>query len=155
MTPHAETVDHAMLQRLHAAGVVTDALLVADPEGWACVVQVRRTHYPLAAKRGGVRHWSRMDSAARYLHQLGIVEFRVDARELDAAAAAKVARPDASEKLKRAHEAAAHDAWVREQVQAAIDEADSPDAVWYSHEEVEAEFAKRRAQTRQRLADNA
>lgn len=155
MTSQAETVDHATLRRMHAAGVVTEATLVADPEGWACIIQVRQTQYPLTAKRGGIRHWSHMDSAARYLRQLGITAFRVDARELNAAGGTRVTRPDASAKLKRAHEVAAYDAWFREQVQTALDEADSPDAVWYSHEEVEAEFAERRAKARQRLADKA
>lgn len=154
--PQSETVDHATLRRLHAAGVVSDTTLVAEPDGWSCVIQVRRTQYPLATKRGGVRHWSRMESAARYLHRLGIMQFHVDARALDdMAASTKATRPDARAKLKRAHEAAAYDAWFREQVQAAVDEADSPGAVWHAHEEVEAEFAERRAQTRQRLANQA
>lgn len=151
MTRHNETVDHATLQRMHAAGVVTDALLVAEPGGWACVVQVRRTQYPLVAKRGGVRHWSKMESAARYLRQLGIAEFRVDARNMPEATTARAARPDASARLTHAHEAAAYDAWFREQVQAAITEADSPDAVWYTHDEVEAEFAERRRQLREQI----
>lgn len=155
MTRLTETVDHATLARMHAAGVVTDALLVAEPEGWACVVQVRRTQYPLVAKRGGVRHWSRMESAARYLGKLGIAQFRVDARALDSATKAKASRPDAAAKLKGAHEAAAYDAWFRDQVQVAIDQADSADAVWYTQEKVEAEFAQRRAKTRKRLAASA
>lgn len=138
-----ESIDHITLTRMHAAGVVTDALLVAEPQGWACVVQVRRTQYPLVAKRGGVRHWAKMESAARYLQKLGIAEFRVDARNLDAAAAVKTTRPDASSKLKAAHEAAAYDAWFREQVQIGLDEADSPDAVWYTHDEVMAEAEAR------------
>ncbi|MDA3919430.1 MAG: hypothetical protein PF501_01925 [Salinisphaera sp.] len=86
MNPPSDTVDHATLQRMNATGVVTGALLVAEPDGWACVIQVRRTHYPLVAKRGGVRHWSKMESATRYLRQLGITEFRVDARRPHSAA---------------------------------------------------------------------
>lgn len=151
MTRPDQTVDHATLKRMNDAGVVTDALLVAEPEGWACVVQVRRTRYPLVAKRGGVRHWSKMESAARYLRQLGIAEFRVDARHMPDTAAARAARPDASARLTHAHEAAAYDTWFRDQVQAAISEADAPDAVWYTHDEIETEFAERRRQLRKQI----
>lgn len=151
MTRHDETVDHAILQRMQAAGIVTDALLVAEPEGWACVVQVRRTQCSLVAKRGGVRHWSKMESAARYLRQLGIAEFRVDARHMPETAVARAARPDARARLTHAHEAAAYDTWFREQVQAAIAEADAPDAVWYTHDEIETEFAERRRQLSEQI----
>lgn len=54
-----------------------------------------------------------------------------------------------------APDAVAYDAWFREQVQAAIGEAESAGAVWYSQEEVEAEFAQRRAKTHKRLAGQA
>ena len=53
-------------------------------------------------------------------------------------------RPDRAETLKRAHEAAEHDAWFREQVQLALDEADQPDAVYIPHEVVKSEWAERR-----------
>ena len=49
-------------------------------------------------------------------------------------------RPDRAETLKRAHEAAEHDAWFREQVQLALDEADQADAVFIPHEVVMAEL---------------
>ncbi|WP_446662251.1 antitoxin PaaA2 family protein, partial [Escherichia coli] len=49
-------------------------------------------------------------------------------------------RPDRAEALKRAHEAAAYDAWFREQVQAAID--DPRPAL--SHEEAKSLFAARK-----------
>ena len=49
-------------------------------------------------------------------------------------------RPDRAETLKRVHEAAEHDAWFREQVQLALDEADQPDAVFIPHEVVMAEL---------------
>ncbi|WNV04073.1 hypothetical protein RP726_16865 [Candidatus Methylospira mobilis] len=43
--------------------------------------------------------------------------------------------------MKKAHEAAEYDKWFREQVELAIKEADAPDAVWISHEEVEKDMA--------------
>ncbi|QFY42861.1 hypothetical protein F6R98_09750 [Candidatus Methylospira mobilis] len=47
----------------------------------------------------------------------------------------------ASEHMKKAHEAAEYDKWFREQVELAIKEADAPDAVWISHEEVKKDMA--------------
>lgn len=57
---------------------------------------------------------------------LGIVEYRVNAADFEPGAARKSA-PDqrsivASKRMKRTHEAAAYDAWFREQVQAAIND---------------------------------
>lgn len=140
-----ETVDHATLQRMHAAGVITDATLVAEPAGWAVVVQVRRTQYPLAAKRGGIRLWAKMKSAARYLREeMGLAEFRVDARHYDVEQIqATRRRPDAAAKLKRAHAAAEHEAWFRGQVEAAVAAADDPDAQWLEHEDVMSEARQR------------
>lgn len=59
----------------------------------------------------------------------------------------KPSRPDRAEALKRAHEAAAYDAWFREQVQASIDDP-RPDI---PHDAVEAKFAAKREALRKRL----
>lgn len=116
MTTRTETVDHPTLARLQAAGAISKAMLVAEPEGWALVVQVRRTLYPLASKRGGIRHWRRMESAVKYLAGLHITRFQVDGQGFDALNTRAPARPDAAEKLRRAHEAAAYNRWFAEQV---------------------------------------
>ena len=49
-------------------------------------------------------------------------------------------RPDRAEALKRAHEAAEHDAWFREQVRSALDEADRSGAVFVPHAVVMADL---------------
>jgi len=54
-------------------------------------------------------------------------------------------RPDTSERQRRAHQAAAHDAWFRQQVTLALEEADDPQAEWVSQEEVKRQSALQRA----------
>jgi hypothetical protein len=103
MTRNLNTVDHPTLLRMHAAGVITDAELVAEPGGWAVVVQVKRTQYPLVSKRGQVRRWARFESAAAYLAGFGLTEFRVNAKNIDALQAGRTRRPDAAAKLRAAH----------------------------------------------------
>lgn len=53
---------------------------------------------------------------------------------------------DASERMKRAHEAAAYDEWFREEVAQALVEADDPATQWVSHDEVKLDWAKQRAE---------
>ena len=58
---------------------------------------------------------------------------------------ATVRRADSSERMKRAHEAAAHDVWFRTQVEQGQTEANDPNTQWISNEAVKAASAKRRA----------
>jgi hypothetical protein len=54
-------------------------------------------------------------------------------------------RADASERMKRAHAAAAHDVWFRAEVEQALKEADDPNTQWVSNEDVKKQAAKHRA----------
>lgn len=85
--------------------------------------------------------------------------FRVDddlkARFTDAAKAhdrtgAQLLRDFMRDYVKRRHEAAEYDAWFRHQVQIGIDQANAGQLI--PAEDVEAEFADRRAATQQKLA---
>lgn len=92
--------------------------------------------------------------AIAVLHEIGAHHVQVDttgwAPEKTTALSRK--RPDTAERQRRAHEAAAYDAWFRAEVEKAIQEADSPDAVWVSHEEAERRFAARRAERHKRAS---
>ena len=61
-----------------------------------------------------------------YLKDLGITEYRVNTAEFEARTGATnptdKRSATASERMKRAHQAAAYDTWFRQQVQAAIDD---------------------------------
>jgi hypothetical protein len=78
-----------------------------------------------------VRSWANLNSVVRYLSDLGIHEFVTDARNYDPSQKT-LKRPDKAEALRRAHEAAEHDKWFREQVQQALDDPRPP----ISHEDM-------------------
>lgn len=105
-----------------------------------------------AATRGAPRTWRQFETLAGYLKELGIVEYRVNTAEFAPGAAASKQHDKrsttASERMKRAHQAAAHDTWFRAQVQASIDDprASVDGAV------AKKEFAARRAALTQGVA---
>ena len=121
-----KTIDHGTLRRLVDAGAHVGAEVVGGAGGWGVVINYGRASQTLAATRGTPRTWRQFETLAGYLKDLGIVEYRVNTAEFEPGTAA--ARPDdkrsatASERMKRAHQAAAYDTWFREQVQASIDD---------------------------------
>ncbi len=142
----ADTIDHGTLSRLVEAGAVRGAHVVGQSGGWAVMVKYGMTERPLAAQRTRqVRLFRKLETLVSYLRAIGIARFDVDAANYDTNTATASRRPDRSEALKRAHEAAAYDAWFRDQVQQSID--DPRPSV--SDEEARAMFAKRRAALRQ------
>ncbi|MGL6109552.1 MAG: hypothetical protein ACRC2B_05565 [Rubrivivax sp.] len=121
-----KTIDHGSLRRLVDAGAPVGAEVVGGAGGWGVVINYGRASQTLAASRGTPRTWRQFETLACYLKQLGIVEYRVNTAQFEPGAG--LAKPDdkrsatASERMKRAHQAAAHDTWFREQVQASIDD---------------------------------
>ena len=149
----AETIDHNTLARLVEAHAMRSAHVVGQPGGWGVVVKYGMTERPLAATRSReVRVFKKLETLVGYLKDIGISRFDVDAANFDPKSVTTYSRPDASAALKRAHAAAAHDKWFREQVAQAIKAADDPATQWVSNEIVKAESAKRRAAWRKRAA---
>jgi len=148
-----DTIDHNTLARLVEAHAVRGACVVGQPGGWGIVVQYGTTEQLLAATRSrGVRVFKKLDTLVGYLKAMGIHRFEVDAVDFDPRTVTTYTRPDASAALKRAHAAAAHDQWFREQVALAIVEAEDPATQWVSNEAAKAESAQRRAAWRQTSA---
>ena len=106
--------------------------------------QYGTTERALAVKRGQVRIFKKFDTLAVYLKQLGIETFKTDTKQFDPTVT-HVKRADTSERMRKAHEAAAHDAWFRSEVEYGIKEAEDPNTQWVSNEAVKATSAKRRA----------
>ena len=146
-TMATEPLDHGTLSRLVEAGVVKGAHIVGQSGGWAVVVKYGLTERPLAAQRTRqVRLFRRFETLVSYLKDMGIARYEVDAAGFDPQTT-RPARPDRSEALKRAHEAAAYDTWFRDQVQASIDDP----RPGITHEVVEAKFAAKRDALRKRM----
>jgi hypothetical protein len=137
----SETIDHGTLAKLVEAGTVRAARVVGQDGGWGVIVKDRKTERPLAAQRGQVRLFRKLETVVAYLKSIGIGRFDVDAMNYDPARTDRT-RPDRAEALKQTHEAAAYDKWFREQVQSALD--DPRPSV--RHDEVSARWAKKRAQ---------
>ncbi|MFY8082145.1 MAG: hypothetical protein ACOVN7_00240 [Rubrivivax sp.] len=121
-----KTIDHGTLRRLVAAGANVGAEVVGSGRSWGIVINYGRSSQTLAATRGRPKTFRQFETLTGYLKALGIVEYRVNAAAFEPGGTRKEA-PDrrsvtASVRMKRAHEAAAHDAWFREQVQASIDD---------------------------------
>ncbi|NEJ12385.1 hypothetical protein GR211_05535 [Rhizobium leguminosarum] len=149
----AETIDHSTLSRLVEAGAVEAAHVVGRPGGWSVVIRYGKAERPLAAQRSRqVRVFKRMDTLVSYLKDVGISKFDVDAVDY---APGTASRPDRAAALRRTHEAAEYDTWLREQVEEAIREADDPNTVWIPHEVVEEEMARQRAELLARLKGEA
>lgn len=144
MAISSDTIDHVTLQHLVEAGAVKGADVVGQPGGWGIVIKYGMTERALAARRGTIRIFSRLETLVNYLKNIGISQFNVNASDYDPAD--KRSRPDSSERMKRTFDAADHDKWFREQVEKSIQQANDPKTVWVSHEEVRAMSIKRRAE---------
>lgn len=145
MTTTAETIDHSTLEHLAGAGAIRGASVIGQPGGWGVVFQYGSTERALAAKRGQVRIFKKFDTLAIYLKKIGIEHFKTDTKQFDPTVT-HVKRADTSERLRKAHEAAAHDTWFRAQVEQGIKEADDPSTQWVSNEDAKKSWAKQRAE---------
>lgn len=124
-----ETIDHKTLRHLVSAGAVCSAAAVADGDSWAVVVHVGRQDKTVVATNSQkVRTFRHLDSLVKYLRELGIRRFEADATDYDPEARS-VQRPDRAVALKRAHDAAKHDEWFREQVRQGLEEAERGETI--------------------------
>lgn len=156
MTITADTIDHATLAHLVEAGVVRGADVIGQAGGWGVVIKYGMTERALAARRGAVRNFKKFETLVSYLKALGIAEYRVNAANFDPVAfKAHSTRPDATARLKHAHEAAAYDTWFREQIDQAEIEANDSSTAWVSHEDAKNDMAKQRKELQARIAAGA
>lgn len=118
-----ETIDHTTLSRLAEAGAVRSAHVVGQKGGWGLLVKYGMTERALAAQRSHqVRIFRKFETLVNYLKGVGIARFDVDAVNYDAGTLTTRTRPDRSEAMKSAHEAAAYNKWLKAEVQEAIDD---------------------------------
>ncbi|CAM5620341.1 MULTISPECIES: hypothetical protein [Hyphomicrobiales] len=146
----AETIDHSTLTELVEAGALRGAHVVGQPGGWSLRVKYGAAERALAAQRSRqVRVFRRIETLVSYLKDVGIEHFDVDAADYQAEGGKT--RPDRAEAMRRAHEAAAHDKWFRDQIEEAIKEADDPNTEWVPHEVVKQDMARQRAELLARI----
>lgn len=138
-----QTIDTATARRMAEAGTIRGVAIIGQPSGWSVMLKVGMTEKPLGGQHTDKpRTWRSLDTLTQYLRDdLRIVRVDgIDATHYGAGDVAKRARPDAAARMKRAHEAAEHDAWFRAEVEAAIKEADDPNTKWVSHADAMADM---------------
>ncbi len=146
MAKPTESIDHVALARLVEAQAIRGADVVGQPGGWGIVIKYGMVERPLVARSGSLRIFKRFETLVNYLKEIGVSRYVVDASNFDHNTAKNtVVRPDASARMKRTFEAAEHDKWFREQVEEGIRQANDPNTVWVSNDEVKTISAKRRA----------
>lgn len=143
-----QTIDTATARRMAEAGTIRGVSIVGQPGGWSVMLKTGIHEKPLGSqKQDKPRTWRSLDTLTEYLRKdLSIVRIDgIDATHHSSTDIHRPGRPDAAVRMRRAHEAAAHDAWFRAEVEAGIKEADDPATQWVSHDDVMERLAKRRA----------
>lgn len=140
-----QTIDTATARRMAEAGTIRGVSIIGQPGGWSVMLKTGIHEKPLGAqKQDKPRTWRSLDTLTEYLRKdLSILRIDgIDATHHSSADVHRPGRPDAAARMKRAHEAAAYDAWFRAQVDAGIKEADDPATQWISHEDSMARMHK-------------
>lgn len=119
------TIDTAMARRMVEASAIRGASIIGQPGGWSVMLKMGMIEKPLGTQRTDKpRTWRSLDTCVDYLrNELHIVRVEMlDASNYSDSEVTRRPRKDQAERMKRAHEAAAYDAWFRKQVQEAIDD---------------------------------
>ncbi|OIQ78961.1 hypothetical protein GALL_393260 [mine drainage metagenome] len=157
--PTSNTIDTAMARRLAEASAIRGASTIGQPGGWSVVLKFGLQERPLGAQRTDKpRTWRSLDRAVAYVKdELHIARFDLlDAtNHTDGEPMAGRTRADASERLRHAHQAAAHDKWFRAEVEQGIKEANDPNTQWISNDDVKKSWAKQRAKWAKRAGGAA
>lgn len=112
-----ETIDHKTLNHLTKAGVIDAAAVIGHASGWQVEIRHGTTKFTLTAQHGKARSFRKMETVIDYLKKLGIARFEVDAINYDSEQLKlSRVRPDRTQALKRAYQAATYELWFREQV---------------------------------------
>lgn len=88
--------------------------------------------------------------AIAVLHEIGARKVEVDTSgwQPEQAATQTRRRPDTAERQRRAHAAAAHDAWFRAEIGQALEEADAPGTAWLPDDEARRQSSEHRTRWR-------
>lgn len=120
-----QTIDTAIARRMVDANAILGVSIIGESGGWSVMLKLGVTEKPLGTQRTNKpRIWRSLDSCIGYLtNELHISKFdMLDATNYQKLGSTSILRNDTSERMRRAHEAAAYDKWFREGVQASIDD---------------------------------
>lgn len=116
-------IEHLDLGNLVRSGLVEATHIVGQEGGWAIQVSSENHEHLLMAQRSGsIRLFKKLETVVAYLQGIGIDHFNVDASGFDPLQVSTYARPDRTQALKKAHEAAAYEAWFAQQIEASLND---------------------------------
>jgi hypothetical protein len=138
-----QTVTLEQLRATTDAGGVLGVTLQADGPAFLVKIETRRGDRLLVTTRHEPRKFVDPRKAMLLLRDMGICDMRIDGAKWrpEEVCQEKKARPDRAVAMKKAHEAAAHVQWMREQVETAIKRADSEKSAWADSGQVDAWLA--------------
>ena len=152
------TIDTALARQMAEAHAIRGASIIGQPGGWSVMLKTGMQEKPLGTqKTDKPRKWRSLDACVGYiLNELRLVKIdSLDASNFSEEDLTRTARPDASARMRQAHESAAHDAWFRVQVEEGIREADDPATVLIPHAVVKADMDAQRKSLQARIAAGA
>ena len=137
------------LKDLVDANAIRHATVIADKDVYKITVKYGTAErlVSVRTREGQTRErvFTSLDAVARFMRErVNLTQYDVDDSNFQPGTK-RVTRPDISERMKRAHEAAAHDTWFRAEVEQGIKEADDPSTQWVSNEDANKSWAKQRA----------
>lgn len=115
------------LKDLVDANAIRHATVVADNDKYKVVVKygmVERT-VSVRTRDGKIkeREFASLDAVVRFMSEkVHLPSFEVNAANFRSGESKAVKRPDTAKRLKEAHAAREHDAWLRSEIQASIDD---------------------------------
>lgn len=142
----------------HAGGLRSISIMASGGQFFVTAQPRVGDRVTLATTHGRkVRTFRDPGKAIQILHEMGAHRVEVDTSAWSSVKARVEGRkrPDTSERQRRAHQAAAHDAWFRQEVERAVQEANDPNAEWDSQAEVKRQSAIKRAAWRSKSIPSA
>lgn len=140
------TIDTALAKQLVQAHAVKGACIIGQAGGWSVILKLEKSEKVLCAQRSRrVRIWRSVDRCIAFMRdELGVAKFdQLDASQHSQNTSGRTKRLDASLRLRRAHQAAAHDRWFRDEVRRGLSDLDAGRI--FTHAEHKARSASRRS----------
>ncbi|QCP50893.1 hypothetical protein FAZ95_18120 [Trinickia violacea] len=149
----SELITPNTLKELIEANTAFGAVVHGEKGGYVVIVKYGAVERTVAARSNkgelSIRVFATLDSVDNFLRtRVHLTHYEVDSGGFEPAER-KTRYAPASARMKRAHEAAEHDKWFREQVQRGLDDPHPGIA----NEDVRTDFAERRAALRKLIGD--
>lgn len=133
----AETINHSELSEFVISGVIKNAHVVGQENGWFVTINYGTTSMHLVSdETNQIKLFKKLDSLVEYLKGIGIAQFDVDA---------SLFKSKHKSKYYNSHEASVHYKWFQGCVEKALIFSSKPNSLWIDHDDVMAMLTKKKA----------